>query len=60
MKVSLLKQVENSVAKGEIARFEQFLLLPHYFQISSDLEASERVYLGERVNDKWCKSNILI
>ena len=28
-KVLLLKKVENSLAKGEIAHFEQFLCLPH-------------------------------
>ena len=26
------KQVENIVGKGEIARYEQFLLFPHCFQ----------------------------
>ena len=26
------KQVENTVGKGEIARCEQFLLFPHWFQ----------------------------
>ena len=26
------KQVENTVGKGEIARYEQFLLFPQYFQ----------------------------
>ena len=28
----LFKQVENTVGKGEIARYEQFLLFPHCFQ----------------------------
>ena len=28
----LSKRVENSVGKGEIARFEQFLLFPQCFQ----------------------------
>ena len=27
-----LKQVENTVGKGEIARYEQFLLFPQCFQ----------------------------
>ena len=27
-----LKQVENNVGKGEIARYEQFLLFPQCFQ----------------------------
>ena len=26
------KRVENTVGKGEIARYEQFLLFPRYFQ----------------------------
>ena len=26
------KRVENTVGKGEIARYEQFLLFPQYFQ----------------------------
>ena len=26
------KQVENTVGKGEIAHYEQFLLFPQYFQ----------------------------
>ena len=28
----LSKRVENTVEKGEIARYEQFLLFPQYFQ----------------------------
>ena len=28
----VLKQVENTVGKGEIARYEQFLLFPQCFQ----------------------------
>ena len=28
----LTKQVENAVGKGEIARYEQFLLFPQCFQ----------------------------
>ena len=28
----LVKQVENTVGKGEIARYEQFLLFPQCFQ----------------------------
>ena len=30
----LFKQVENTVGKGEIARYEQFLLFPQCFQKS--------------------------
>ena len=31
MAESSLKRVENTVGKGEIARYEQFLLFPQYF-----------------------------
>ena len=36
--------------KGEIAHYEQFLLLPQCFQKSSAVEMSESVYMWERVN----------
>ena len=37
MKVAecFMKQVENTVGKGEIACYEQFLLFPQYFQKTS-------------------------
>ena len=38
------------MAKGEIACFEQFLLLSQCFQKSSASEASKSVYMLERVN----------
>ena len=44
MRVLLLNRVENIVAKGEIARFEQFLLLPKCFQKLSAEDASKCVY----------------
>ena len=31
------KKEENTVGKGEIARYEQFLLFPQYFFFSKDL-----------------------
>ena len=43
MKVLPLQKVENIVAKGEIAHYEQFLILPQCFQMSSASEASEGV-----------------
>ena len=43
-----MNEVENIVAKGEIAHYEQFLLLQHCFQKSSAAEASESVYMSER------------
>ena len=39
----------ETLAKGEIASFEQFLLLPQCFQKTSAAERSESVYLLERV-----------
>ena len=48
---NLWRKVENIVAKGEIARFVQFLLLSLYdFKKLSAAEASESVYMRERVN----------
>ena len=44
-----MKKVENIVSKGEIARFEQFLL-SQCFQKSSAAKASESIYIRERVN----------
>ena len=35
--------VENIVGKGEIARYEQFLLFPQCFQKQSVVDASKRV-----------------
>ena len=49
MKVLSLDLVENIVAKGEIVHNEQFLLLSQWFQKSSAVEASEGVYMCERV-----------
>ena len=44
----LMKKVENIVAEGEIARFEQFLLLSLRFQKSSKAaKASESDYMWE-------------
>ena len=40
----------NVLAKAEIAHHEQFLLLPHVFKLFSASEASESVYMRERVN----------
>ena len=41
------------MAKGEIARFEQFLLLSlRFLKKPSAAEASESVYMRERVNNQ--------
>ena len=46
----LSKLVENTVGKGEIARHEQFLLFPQYFQKACFPGASKGVIVWERVN----------
>ena len=46
----LSKQVENTVGKGEIARYEQFLLFPQCFQKACFPGASKGVTVWEWVN----------
>ena len=41
MEIQLSDGVENIVGKGEIARYEQFLLFPQYFQKLSVVDASK-------------------
>ena len=41
MGIQLSELVENIVGKGEIARYEQFLLFPKCFQKLSAVDASE-------------------
>ena len=45
----LSKQVENTVGKREIARYEQFLLFPQCFQKACFPEASKGVTVWEWV-----------
>ena len=47
------KRVENTVGKGEISRYAQFLLFPHCFQKACFLEASKGVIVCE-----WVKIQI--
>ena len=50
----LSKRVENTVGKGEIARYEQFLLFPQCFQKAFFPGASKGVIVWEWVNiSKW-------
>ena len=49
MKESNPKQVENTVGKGEIARYEQFLLFPQCFQKACFAGASKGVIVWEWV-----------
>ena len=46
----LSKRVENTVGKGEIARYEQFLLFPQCFQKACFPGASKGVTVWEWVN----------
>ena len=47
----LSKRVENTVGKGEIARYEQFLLFPQCFQKACFPGASKGVTVWKWVND---------
>ena len=61
MIVWLLKKGDIILANGEIAYYEQFLLLPQCFQKSSASGASESVCVWERVRCKireWIRPNI--
>ena len=46
------ERVENTVGKGEIARYEQFLLFPQCFEKACFLGASKGVIVWEWVNKK--------
>ena len=46
----LSKRVENTMGKGKIARYEQFLLFPHCFQKACFPGASKGVIVSEWVN----------
>ena len=50
---NLSKQVENTVGKAEIARYEQFLLFPQCFQKTCFPGASKAVIVWEWVNPFW-------
>ena len=41
MEMQLFKRIENIVGKGEIARYEQFLLFPQCFQKLSVIDESK-------------------
>ena len=47
----LSKQIENTVGKGEIARYEQFLLFPQCFQKARFPGASKGVIVWEWVKE---------
>ena len=59
----LSKRVENTLGKGEIARYEQFLLFPQCFQKACVPGASKGVIVWEWVNfvdGKRCEMGKLI
>ena len=51
-------KVENTVGKGEIARYEQFLLFPQCFEKACFPGASKGVILWEWVKDSTKLSHI--
>ena len=57
--VYLQNKIENIVAKGEIACFEQFLLLLQFFQKSSAADALKYVYMRERFNDRQTMNEVI-
>ena len=46
---SSLKRVENTVGKGEIARYEQFLLFPQCFQKANTTKSQLLTTLWKRL-----------
>ena len=54
----LSKRVENTVGKGEIARYEQFLLFPQFFQNACFPGASKGVIGWEWVN--LCPADVML
>ena len=56
----LSKRVENTVGQGEIARYEQFLLVPQCFQKACFPGASKGVIVWEWVNAFMIKDHIKI
>ena len=40
------QRVENTMGKGEIARYEQFLLFPQCFKKTCTADTKTRAYLG--------------
>ena len=52
MEIQIYDSVENIVGKGEIARYEQFLLFPPRFQKLSIVDVLKRVSMEQRVKQK--------
>ena len=54
------KLVENTVGKGEIARYEQFLLFPQCFQKVCFPRASKGVVVWESVNHEFMSTKPIL
>ena len=57
---NLSRRVENTVGKGEIARYEQFLLFPQCFQKACFPGASKGVIVWEWVIAKVCINKLTL
>ena len=57
MEIQISDRLEKIVGKGEIARYEQFLLLPQCFQKLSAHDASKWVSVEQRVKTETSHSN---
>ena len=57
---NLSKTVENTVGKGEIARYEQFLLFPQCFQKTCTADTGKPGLVWERVNSDKNKNLMLM
>ena len=55
-----MNKFENILANGEIAHYEQFLLLPQCLQKSSAAEASESVCIWEGLHVSHLQSNFYV
>ena len=58
MAEKLSKRVENTVGKGEIARYEQFLLFPQCFQKACFPGVSKGVVVWEWVKTTDCYKGV--
>ena len=56
----LFKQAENTVGKGEIARYEQFLLFPQCFQKACFPGASKGVIVWEWIKALYLKIRVCV
>ena len=54
------KLVENTVRKGEIAHYEQFLLFPQCFQMTYTADTWKPGLVWERVKTLWQKEELLL